>query len=86
MYHETESALCGSGQDYAELWYEDLFSPNGLDPALGLLGIEGRPTLPEGQTHKLTPPALRETIANFDALAQQLRGSDLEAELHETGR
>jgi hypothetical protein len=86
FYHETESALRGSGQDYAELWYEDIFSPNGLDPALDHLGIEGRPTLPEGQTRKLTPLALRKTIANFDALSEQLRGSDLEAELHETGR
>ena len=86
FYHETESALRGSGQDYAELWYEDLFSLDGLDPALGLLRIEGRPTLPEGQTRKLTPLALRETIVNFDALSEALRGSDLEAELHETGR
>ncbi|MEO7689567.1 MAG: hypothetical protein ABIS51_09790, partial [Sphingomonas sp.] len=62
------------------------FAPNGLDPALGLLGVEGRPALPEGQTLKLTPVALRETIANFDALSEQLRGSELEAELHEKGR
>lgn len=86
FYHETEAAIRETGQDYAQLWYEDLFSPDGLDPALGLLGVEGRPALPEGQTLKLTPVALRDTIANFDALSAQLRGSDLEAELHETGR
>jgi hypothetical protein len=86
FYQETEAALRESGQDYAQLWYEDLFSPDGLDPALGLLGVEGRPALREGQTLKLTPVALRATIANFDALSAQLQGSELEAELHETGR
>jgi hypothetical protein len=86
FYEETEAALRGSGQDYAQLWYEDLFSSDGLDPALSLLGVEGRPAMPEGQTLKLTPVALRETIANFDALSEELRGSELEAELHETGR
>ena len=86
FYAETERALSESGQDHALLWYEDLFAPAGIDPALAFLGAEGRPAQPEGQTWKLTPVALRETIANFDALSTALRGSDLEAELHETGR
>ena len=86
FYAETERALSESGQDHALLWYEDLFSPAGIDPALALLGAEGRPAQPEGQTWKLTPVSLRETIANFDALNEALRGSDLYAELHETGR
>jgi len=86
FYAETERALSESGQDHALLWYEDLFSPAGIDPALALLGAEGRPAQPEGQTWKLTPVSLRETIVNFDALSEALRGSDLEAELHETGR
>ena len=86
FYAETERALSESGQDHALLWYEDLFSPAGIDPALALLGAEGRPAQPEGQTWKLTPVSLRETIANFDALSEALRGSDLQAELHETGR
>ncbi|MEG3152174.1 hypothetical protein U1769_19985 [Sphingomonas sp. ZT3P38] len=86
FYAETERALSESGQDHALLWYEDLFSPAGIEPALTFLGAEGRPAQPEGQTWKLTPVALRETIANFDALSETLRGSGLEAELHETGR
>ena len=86
FYAETERALSESGQDHALLWYEDLFSPAGIDPALALLGAEGRPAQPGGQTWKLAPVALRDTIANFDALSEALRGSDLEAELHETGR
>lgn len=86
FYAETERALSESGQDHALLWYEDLFSPAGIDPALALLGTEGRPAQPEGQTWKLAPVALRDTIANFDALSEALRGSGLEAELHETGR
>lgn len=86
FYAETESALRDTGQEHALLWYEDLFSPAGIDPALALLGTEGRPAQPEGQTWKLTPVALRDTIANFDALNEALRGSELEAELHEMGR
>jgi hypothetical protein len=86
FYRETEQALSESGQDHALLWYEDLFAPEGMEPALAFLGAEGRPAQPEGQTWKLTPVALRETISNFDALSEELRGSDLEAELHETGR
>ena len=86
FYAETERALSESGQDHALLWYEDLFTLAGIDPALALLGTEGRPAQPEGQTWKLTPVSLRETIANFDALSEALRGSDLQAELHETGR
>ncbi len=31
-------------------------------------------------------PIIRETISNFDALSEELRESELEAELHETGR
>ncbi len=86
FYRETEQALRESGQDHALLWYEDLFAPEGMEPALSFLGAQGRPAQPEGQTWKLTPVALRETISNFDALSEELRGSELEAELHETGR
>ena len=86
FYAETEGALRESGQEPALLWYEDLFSPAGIEPALAFLGAEGRPAQPGGQTWKLTPVSLRETIANFDPLSEELRGSGLEAELHETGR
>ncbi|MFA6113790.1 MAG: hypothetical protein WC729_07350 [Sphingomonas sp.] len=86
FYAETERALHETGQEHVLLWYEDLFSPTGVEPALAFLGAEGRPAQPEGQTWKLTPVALRETIANFDALSKELRGTVLEAELHETAR
>jgi hypothetical protein len=86
FYSETERALRESGQDHMLLWYEDLFLPDGIEPALAFLGAEGRPAQPQGQTWKLAPVALRETIANFDALNEALQGSDLEAELHQMGR
>jgi LPS sulfotransferase NodH len=86
FYGETEQALRESGQDHVLLWYEDLFLPDGIEPALAFLGAEGRPAQPQGQTWKLAPVALRETIANFDALNEALQGSDLEAELHQMGR
>jgi LPS sulfotransferase NodH len=81
FYEQTEAALRRSGQDYLELWYEDLLAPEGLRPVLDRLGIEGYPLQPEGQTWKLAPPSLREAISNFDALREQLKGSGLEAEL-----
>lgn len=84
FYRETEAALAASGQGHCPLWYEDLFAPGGLDPALALLGVAGLPARPEGQTWKLNPGSLRDTVANFDALSQRFRGSDLEAELHAT--
>ncbi|CUS46495.1 hypothetical protein MGWOODY_Smn2057 [hydrothermal vent metagenome] len=86
FYAETERSLNETAQDHALLWYEDLFSPEGIEPALAFLGAAGRPAQPQGQTWKLTPVALRETISNFDTLSEELRGSDLEAELHELGR
>jgi hypothetical protein len=86
FYRETEAWLAETGQGYAQLWYEDLFTPDGIDPALALLGLEGEPARPEGQTWKLTPTSLRDTVENFDDLSRALRGSDLEAELHALGR
>jgi len=86
FYRETEAALAATGQGHAQLWYEDLFAPGGIDPALALLEVAGAPARPKGQTWKLAPGSLRETVANFDALSLELRGSDLEAELHAPGR
>jgi hypothetical protein len=84
-YGETEEALRRSGQDYAVLWYEDLFAPDALAGALDLLGVRGWPSLPGGQTWKLTPVALRDVIDNFDYLSRGLRGTALGAELEDTG-
>ena len=85
FYRETEAALAASGQRHALLWYEDLFAGGGIDPALALLGLAGAPEVSRGQTWKLTSGSLRDTVANFDDLSRQLRGSDLEAELHAPG-
>jgi hypothetical protein len=84
-YAETEGILRRTGQVPLVLWYEDLFAPEALDGAMALLGLPGRPALPQGQTWKLTPMRLADVIANFEALHQALRGSDLAAELHEAG-
>jgi LPS sulfotransferase NodH len=84
-YDETERALRDSGQDYALLWYEDLFSTREIERALDFLGVEGPPALPHGQTRKLAPLSLKDVISNFDSLSEALRGSELEPELHDLG-
>jgi LPS sulfotransferase NodH len=85
-YEATERSLHASRQDFATLWYEDLLSDAGIERALALIGVAARqPSLPGGQTWKLTPTSLRDVIANFDQLDAALRGTGLEAELHEGG-
>jgi hypothetical protein len=84
-YRETEEALRQSHQDYVVLWYEDLFTPRALDETFNLLSVRDRRARLRGQTWKLTPVALRDVIANFGALDEELRGTDLAAELHAVG-
>ena len=49
---------------------------------LRFLDVAERPELLTGGTRKQNPYPLSETIANFEQLARELRGSDLEAELY----
>jgi hypothetical protein len=84
-YRETEEALRQSDQAYVVLWYEELILPHTLDETLNLLSVRNRHARLRGQTWKLTPIALRDVIANFGALDEELRGTDLAAELHAIG-
>lgn len=84
-YRETEEALRQSDQAYVVLWYEDLFLPHALHQTLNLLSVRDCPARLRGQTWKLTPLALRDVIANFGAVEEALRGTDLAAELNAIG-
>ena len=84
-YRETEEALRQSNQAYLILWYEDLILPHALNETLNLLNVRDRHARLRGQTWKLTPVALRDVVANFGALDDELRGTDLAAELHAIG-
>lgn len=85
FYRETEHRLVETGQAHALLWYEDLFTPGGIAPALAMLGIKGVPVHPRGQTWKLGSASLRDTVANFEDLSRALQGTSLSAELHANG-
>ena len=84
-YRETEEALRQSDQGYVVLWYEDLILPDALDETLHLLSVRDCYARLRGQTWKLTPVTLRDVIANFGVLDEELRGTDLAAELHAIG-
>ncbi len=86
FYAETEQALRDSGQDHALLWYEDLFSPTGIEPALALLDAEGRPTQPEGTDIEADPGGATRNDLELRRAQRGSCGSELEAELRETGR
>jgi LPS sulfotransferase NodH len=85
-YEEIESTLAGSGQQYLELFYEQLFSPDCLASVLTFLGVApDAASALSGQCRKLTPESLTEVIANFDELSRALHGTALEHDLHSPG-
>ncbi len=81
-YAAIMQALEVTGQRALELSYERLALAEERLRALRFLGVD-RPELPlHGATRKQNPEALRTLITNFEELAAELQGSDLESELH----
>ena len=81
-YEELESALRAGGRPHLSLVYERLADEEERRRMLRFLDVAERPELLKGGTRKQNPYPLSETIANFEQLARELRGSDLEAELY----
>ena len=81
-YGELESALRAGGRPHLSLVYERLADEEERRRMLRFLDVAERPELLTGGTRKQNPYPLSETIANFEQLARELRGSDLEAELY----
>lgn len=82
-YGEIEDSLRATCHPRLELFYEDFLSGPGLRDVLSFLDI-ARDTASQlrGQCWKLTSHKLPEVISNFDELAEQLRGTELEPELY----
>jgi LPS sulfotransferase NodH len=86
-YNEIESALTATGQEGLELYYERLCSEQAstLGAILAFLALSGGSVAGmRGQSWKLTPLSLSETIANFEEVGAALKGTPLEAELYST--
>ncbi len=81
-YEALEMELRASGSPHISLVYERLADEEERRRMLRFLRVAELPQLLIGATHKQNPYPLSETIANFAQLAQELRGSDLEAELY----
>lgn len=73
-----------SGWESLETAYEDLPSEEERRRTLAFLEVDPRRSL-HGSTVKQGSHDLSRQISNFDLLAAALRGSELEAELHERG-
>ena len=81
-YADILQALESTGQRALELRYERLAAAEERARALRFLGVEHPQTPLHGATRKQHPEPLRALIANFEELAVELRGSDLEPELY----
>ncbi len=81
FYRCVGSRLDDSGQTCLSLDYEDLGAPEQGARLLGFLGIESASAALEARSVKQNPRDLREVVANFDDLAETLKGDPLRDEL-----
>jgi LPS sulfotransferase NodH len=83
-YDEIDRRLAQSGQESIAVDYEDLFADgrDAVERVLSFLQVAADGAPLAGATRKQSPSDLRRSIANFDELAEALRGSELEGELH----
>jgi LPS sulfotransferase NodH len=83
-YDDIEGRLAASGQESVTVDYEDLFAagPEVLERVLRFLAVATEGSALTGATRKQNSSDLRQLIANFDQLAEALRGTELESELH----
>lgn len=84
-YRRLEAALEARGERWLEVTYEDLPKAEERARLLAFLDLEEPQGGLSGMTRKQGKRDLRAMIANFDELATELAGSDLEAELHDRG-
>jgi len=85
FYGEVEASLIGSRQDFRRIWYEDLWSPEERARLLDFLDAPPTDTDLEPRSVKQNPRDLREVVANFDELAEALRGDPLREDLLDRG-
>lgn len=81
-YAGLEDELRAGQRPHLSLVYERLGNEEERRRLLRFLEVAERTELLTGNTRKLNPFSLRETITNFAQLARELRGSDLEADLY----
>jgi hypothetical protein len=81
-FEALRSRVEASGARSFELCYEDLEDRETLGRLLDFLGARPLADSLSAVTSRQNPAPLRDLIANFDELARELAGSELEAELH----
>lgn len=82
FYNSLDEALGRSGQHAFRLAYEEVGKTAVQQRLLSDLGVAPEVPLKAG-TRRQNPAPLRRLIANFDALAEDLRGTALERDLQE---
>ncbi|MEM7353887.1 MAG: hypothetical protein AAF657_24010 [Acidobacteriota bacterium] len=85
LYAAIDEALASSGQSALTVTYEKLASDVERLRATDFLGVSPQAESLKEATRKQNPKDLRQLVANFEQLASDLRGTDLEAELHDRG-
>jgi LPS sulfotransferase NodH len=81
FYERVEDSLMETGQDFLRIFYEDLWIPAQRARLQGFLGVPPADTDLEPRSVKQNPRDLRDVLANFDELAEALRGDALRDEL-----
>jgi LPS sulfotransferase NodH len=79
-YDRIREALRSTGQEYLEVAYEDLAAHSSRQRLLTYLGVAQEVALSPA-TRKVARGELSAMIANYDSLAAELAGTDLEHEL-----
>jgi LPS sulfotransferase NodH len=86
FYDGIAAALARQPKPWVEVFYEDLFAGSEtVERLLRFLGVEPQVRGLEPATHKRNSKRLTDLIVNFDGLAREVAGTELEAELHDAG-
>jgi hypothetical protein len=86
FYDGLAAELARQPKPWVEVCYEDLFAGSEtVKELLRFLDVEPEIRGLEPATHKRNSKRLADLIVNFDGLARQVAGTELEAELHDVG-
>lgn len=85
FYDDLSGSLERENQPRMEVCYETLFDRPVQIKLFEFLGVASPGTPPVAESVKQNPNDLRETIANFSQLAEQLPSDDMTAELFDQG-